>query len=75
MSLKKVSIIIPVFNEQDNIRLMIDGLDRALNKIKFDYEIIFINDGSQDKTLYNLERYSWKKSEKKLYALSIWRRS
>jgi polyisoprenyl-phosphate glycosyltransferase len=43
-----LSIIIPVFNEEKNINPL---LDRLLPVIKpYDYEIIFVSDGSKDKT-------------------------
>lgn len=49
-----ISIILPVYNEQENIREMhaeIDAVLRAMNK---SYEIIFINDGSSDNSQQEL---------------------
>jgi glycosyltransferase involved in cell wall biosynthesis len=50
----KVSIIIPAFNEEGNIRIIVDKLVKILNNYH-DYEIIFINDGSVDNTLLVLK--------------------
>ena len=46
-----LSIIIPVFNEEENIPHLVKGLKTALAGIKTDYEVIFIDDGSTDNTL------------------------
>jgi glycosyltransferase involved in cell wall biosynthesis len=46
-----LSIIIPVFNEEENIPHLLKGLKTALAGIKTDYEVIFIDDGSTDNTL------------------------
>lgn len=46
----KVSIVIPSFNEEGNIPLMSKQLVNVLEKYD-DYEIIFVNDASTDKTL------------------------
>lgn len=44
-----VSMIIPVFNEQDNITAMHNTVTKVLNQLtNYDYEIIFIDDGSTD---------------------------
>ncbi|MFH1441739.1 MAG: glycosyltransferase family 2 protein [Candidatus Omnitrophota bacterium] len=47
---KYLSIIIPVNNEEDNIILLYTQLKEVLNTINKTYEIIFIDDGSNDKT-------------------------
>jgi glycosyltransferase involved in cell wall biosynthesis len=45
-----VSIIIPVFNEEQNIASLHDACSRELTKASLDWEIIFIDDGSTDGT-------------------------
>lgn len=47
---KKISIIIPAYNEEDNLIHNIDRIHYWLNKLKFDYQIIVSDDGSTDKT-------------------------
>lgn len=44
------SIIIPVYNEQDGLQSLFDRLYPALDNLNIAYEIIFINDGSKDKS-------------------------
>jgi dolichol-phosphate mannosyltransferase len=49
-----VSVIVPVFNEEDNISILQKELSAALTG--FDYEIIFVDDGSNDRTAERIER-------------------
>jgi glycosyltransferase involved in cell wall biosynthesis len=49
-----LSVVVCVYNEQDNIRPLIDQLDRALDGL--DYEVIFVDDGSRDQTLPELKK-------------------
>lgn len=44
-----ISILIPVFNEEDSIKILYDELKENLNSI-YNWEVIFINDGSTDKS-------------------------
>lgn len=46
----KVSIVLPAFNEQENLPVLVDRLTSLLKKYS-DYEIILVNDGSTDETL------------------------
>jgi dolichol-phosphate mannosyltransferase len=53
-----ISIIIPCFNEESNLSEIYSRLLLTLNSNSIRYEIIFINDGSQDDTSLILERLS-----------------
>ena len=44
----EISVIIPVYNEKENIEPMINKIEEALNKKFSSYEIIYVNDGSTD---------------------------
>src|ERR1700751_4174858 len=48
-----VSIVVPVRNEADNILPLIEEISAALNG-RWDYEIIYVNDGSTDATAERL---------------------
>ena len=48
---KELSIVIPVYNESGNLEELHNRLLCVLEELKKDYEIIFINDGSQDDSL------------------------
>ena len=43
-----VSVIVPVFNEDKNLRLLFEKIYSTLYKQVWDFEVIFINDGSTD---------------------------
>jgi glycosyltransferase involved in cell wall biosynthesis len=43
-----VSVVVPVYNERENIPLMYDALTAVLSTLGRDYEMIFVNDGSED---------------------------
>jgi len=56
MQQKKASIVIPVFNEASNIRPLLVELDSHLDEGKYEYEVIFVDDGSADGTLDILQK-------------------
>lgn len=56
--LPEISVIIPVYNEQDNIPVLYQRLKSVLNSIEKKHEIIFVNDGSNDQSLALLHDYS-----------------
>ena len=50
--MKKISIIVPCYNEEETIELYYKEIQKISKKIKnAEFEIIFVNDGSTDKTL------------------------
>lgn len=46
----KISVIIPAYNEEGNVKEVYDRVKKALACSGHDYEIIFVNDGSTDNT-------------------------
>ena len=46
----QVSVVIPVYNEEDGLASLFQRLYPALDALKRSYEIIFINDGSHDRS-------------------------
>ena len=51
-----LSIVVPVYNEQDNISPLYERVSVALREIGEDYEVILVNDGSTDLTEVHLKR-------------------
>jgi glycosyltransferase involved in cell wall biosynthesis len=51
----KISIVIPAHNEERNISYMVTELQRLFSDMKYDYECIFVDDGSTDNTLYEIK--------------------
>ena len=48
--MKKISFVVPVFNEEENIREFYRRLTQVMAPLSYDYEILFIDDGSKDRT-------------------------
>ncbi len=46
----KYSVVIPVYNEAENIAPLYQRLKKTMDGLKNNYEIIFVNDGSSDKS-------------------------
>lgn len=53
-----LSIIIPVFNEEESIPLLHERLSRVLKMQDFSYEVIYVDDGSTDGTFAQLQSLS-----------------
>ena len=52
----KLSLIVPCYNEAENINAFHDAVLEAFAGCGYDYELIFVDDGSRDATLYNLKK-------------------
>lgn len=50
MNHPEVSVIIPVYNEEAGLPLLFERLYRALDLLETSYEVIFVNDGSRDRS-------------------------
>ena len=51
MDNKKISIIVPVFNEELVITKTYEAMKKVIDSNNINYELIFINDGSTDNTV------------------------
>lgn len=54
MDKKKISLIVPVMNEEEAIFPFVSAIVNELDDIAYGFEIIFIDDGSVDNTFANL---------------------
>lgn len=52
----KLSLVVPCYNEADNVAAFQKAVIQAFEGCGYDYEIVFINDGSRDATLHNLKK-------------------
>lgn len=50
-----LSVVIPLYNEEENIKILHDRLKKVLDGLNMEYEIIYVDDGSVDNTLSILE--------------------
>ena len=50
-----ISVVVPVMNEEQNVRPLYEKLSAQLNALGQNYEVIFVDDGSTDKTFAELK--------------------
>ncbi len=51
----KLSLVVPCYNEEENVQRFFDETERVFGGVIRNYEIVFVNDGSTDKTQKNLK--------------------
>lgn len=66
---KLITIIVPCYNEQESLPIFYKEITKVLKNADYDYELIFVNDGSKDKTLEILKEIS--QTDKHVYYLSF----
>lgn len=68
----ELSLIVPVFNEEDMIEVFLRTLDGVLGPADIDYEVLFVNDGSSDASIDILRQHA--DSDPRIRVLSLSRR-
>ncbi len=58
-----LSLVIPVYNEQDNLPLLFDAVYNTMNAMQKTWEVILVDDGSHDNSLSILKEYAEKDPE------------
>ncbi len=58
ISFKKVSIVVPLFNEEESLKPLYFEVKKALRTLNCDHEIIFADDGSTDKSLSIIKEFA-----------------
>ena len=67
----KLSLVVPCYNEAENVAAFQDAVIQAFDGCGYDYEIVFVNDGSRDATLHNLKKiYAAQKCPVKVISFS-----
>jgi glycosyltransferase involved in cell wall biosynthesis len=64
-----LSVVIPLYNEEENIQLLHERLRKALDPLAQEYEILFVDDGSTDRSLSLLEKIQ--ADDKRVIVLSL----
>ncbi len=61
----RVSVVIPAYDEQDSVKPLLEQFDEVIRRVGRDWEVVFVNDGSTDKTEKRARdasiRYRWLK--------------
>lgn len=68
--MKKITIVAPVYSEEGVIELFYSSLKDVLSKLNYHHEVIFINDGSKDKSLEILKKIANEDSNVKIISFS-----
>jgi glycosyltransferase involved in cell wall biosynthesis len=68
-SFKKISIVIPVFNEENNIEPLCREVVSTIGKIQHEFELIFVDDGSTDRSLSVIKDLA--KNESRIYYIEL----
>jgi len=67
---KTISVVVSCYNEELALDQFYHETARILNKLNWDYELIFVNDGSQDGTMKILDDLSRKDKKVKVISFS-----
>ena len=69
--MKKISIVVPCYNEEESLPLFYNEVDKVTEKMahKANFEFVFVNDGSKDKTLEELRKLA--KKDKRVRYISF----
>ncbi|MCL4559647.1 MAG: glycosyltransferase family 2 protein [Chloroflexi bacterium] len=59
-----LSIVVPVYNEAENLPLLVDAIHAALDDLPITWEMVFVDDGSKDGSLEALEELAEKNLER-----------
>lgn len=66
---KKISIVIPVYNEASNIQALFTELTLVLSDLPYTYEFIFVDDGSRDQSLLIIKQLA--ETHKHVYYIEL----
>lgn len=48
--MKLISIVVPVYNEEDNVQHFYEAIREVMEKTSYDFELVFVDDGSKDRS-------------------------
>lgn len=66
-----ISVVVPVFNEQESLEVFYPRLTAALKKLDKIFEIIFVDDGSTDSTLPTLKKIALKDKNVRIFSFRV----
>jgi len=68
--MKKISFVVPIYNEMENIYLIANAIREEMVLLKYNYSILFVNDGSIDNSLTILKKISLERINVKFLSFS-----
>ena len=66
----RVSVIVPVYNEDENIPRLIERLFPVLDNLKCSFEVVAVNDGSTDRSMEELRKAAAARAEFRVVSLA-----
>ncbi len=69
LTMKKLTIIVPAYNEEKNVCPFYDETIKYLNNPNYEYEILYVNDGSKDRTIDEIKKL--KKLDQRISYISL----
>lgn len=66
-----LSLVVPCYNEEGNVEKFFSETNKAFNGRDFEYEFVFVNDGSKDKTQSRLRKLYNENKDSKMQVLSF----
>ena len=71
MRKEAISIVVPCYNEEENIKLFYQELSKTMSKMKeLTFEVIYVNDGSKDRSLSEMRELAKKDKRVRYIAFS-----
>ena len=67
---KLINIVIPCYNEEENIEILVDVVEKIMSKNEYDYDLIFVDNGGTDNQL-NLMKKNHRKDPKHIKIVSL----
>ena len=50
-----ISVVVPLFNEEESLPELAAWIEKVMNAHHFSYEVIFVDDGSKDKSWFTVQ--------------------
>ena len=66
----KLSIILPIYNEEENLKILLDEILKVVSSLDYKYEIIAVNDGSNDNSFNILKKIAAKNNSIKIISFT-----
>ena len=65
-----ISIVVPVYNEEENIRTFYDAVTEVMSGLEYDHELIYVDDGSSDSSAMILREIAFNDKRVKVILLA-----